>query len=148
MMFCQSMPNYRNRNIACQRHCDMSLGDHFDMGETLGQRLRRLREAKEWSQVKLAKEANCGQSTVSMLENDQRTKRPDLLSIADALGVDVYYLRDGVRRISPSDARVDEIVSLLRGMSEIGKAIVLDKARDVAKEHDISVIATRKASGE
>ena len=116
--------------------------------ETLGQRLRRLREERGYTQEELAKRAKCAQSTLSGLERDTRPKRPDLLGIADALKVDVYYLRDGVTRLAAGDAKINEVATLMQSMSPEGKAIVLDKARDVSREYGRGTSGSARASGE
>lgn len=103
--------------------------------ETLGQRIKRLRKEKGMTQEALAKASGSAQSTISTLEADLRGKRPDLLAIADALGVDVYYLRSGITRLPTTDPRIVEVAALMQCMTDVGKAIVLDKARDMAKEH-------------
>lgn len=115
--------------------------------ETLGQRLKRLRNAIGLTQGDLAKKAGCGQSTISGLENDTRPKRPDLIEIAHVLGVDAYYLRTGVATIIAGDRRINEVVDLMMSMRSEGRAIVLDKARDVAREYPLNNGHTPKKTG-
>lgn len=57
--------------------------------KTPGQRLRDLRAAKGWTQIKLAVRANVAPGTIAFAERDERY--PDLIRrerIARALGVD------------------------------------------------------------
>jgi transcriptional regulator with XRE-family HTH domain len=57
--------------------------------KTPGQRLRDLRAAKGWTQIKLAVRANVAANTIAFAERDERY--PDLIRrerIARALGVD------------------------------------------------------------
>lgn len=103
--------------------------------ETLGERIRRLREAKGYSQGELGRLIGAGQSTISTLEKDGRTKRPDLILLAHALGVDAYYLKMGVESLLCGDSAIHEVAKLMQGMSSEGKAIVLDKARDMEKQY-------------
>jgi len=60
---------------------------------TLGQRIRRLRNAAGLSQDALAREAGIGRVTLVHLENGERTPRFEtLVAFAKALGVDVSEL--------------------------------------------------------
>jgi len=63
------------------------------MEETIGERVRRLRKAKEWTQVALAYNAGRAPSVVSQVETGKR--QPELSTIkhlAEALEVDWRYL--------------------------------------------------------
>ena len=65
--------------------------------EILGERLKRLRAAKGWTQEKLTTEAGVGQSTINGIEKGARQKMPSsLIEIAHALGVDAYWLKTGI----------------------------------------------------
>lgn len=56
--------------------------------QTIGERIRKLREAHGWSQVQLADLSGLAGPTVNRIENGQRSGRGDTLKkIADALGV-------------------------------------------------------------
>ena len=112
--------------------------------ETLGQRFKRLRIAAGLTQGQLADRAKCGQSTISGLENDTRTKRPDLITLAHVLGVDAYYLLTGVHTVIAGDKRINEVVELMQAMRSEGRAIVLDKARDAVKEYPSANGAPKK----
>lgn len=103
--------------------------------ETLGDRIARLRKAKEWTQEDLAKRAGIRQSFIGALEAGNQQTSGYLPEIARALGVDAYWLKTGMETIIGEDRRINEIVVLLKRMSDTGRAIVLDKARDVAREH-------------
>ena len=103
--------------------------------ETLGERIKRLREAKGMTQDQLAKAAGCAQSTIGTLEKDGRTTRPDLIMIAHALGVDAYYLKTGVDSIIGGDKTINDVVALMKLMSSEGRAITVYKAREIAAEY-------------
>lgn len=65
--------------------------------ETTGERIRRLRGARGWSQARLAEEANLDQQTISHVERGNEPKVSSLEMLADALGVTMDYLwRGGV----------------------------------------------------
>lgn len=130
----QSMPHYRERDVRCQRLCDVKQKHDPDM-ETIGERLESARVARGLTQEALAKAAGVKQSTIAGIENGSRNKRPDLVPIAHALGVDAYWLRNGVRTVIAGDKRINQVVELMERMGEIGRAIMLDKAKDVAKEY-------------
>jgi transcriptional regulator with XRE-family HTH domain len=103
--------------------------------ETLGERISRIRKLRGLSQTQLGDMAECGQSTISMLENNERTERPDLILIAHALGVDAYWLKTGIEPIIGGDKRINEVVRLMQETSESGRAVVLDKAKDMSREY-------------
>ena len=73
--------------------------------ETVGQRLKRLRDAKGWSQAKLAKEAGLkSQGTVGNIEAGTRGYGESIVDIARALGTTPDYLRlSSLTNDKPSD---------------------------------------------
>lgn len=74
--------------------------------ETMGQRIKRLREARGWDQAHLAELIGVTVSAVSQYELDQ-TQNPKLvpfLAMAEAFDTDVYYLVFGAA--GPSDPKV------------------------------------------
>ena len=66
---------------------------------TLGARLRTMRKARCWTQAGLAERAGLTQSQVSMMETGARGGRsyPALSALANAFGVSVDHLMEGVR---------------------------------------------------
>ena len=65
-------------------------------GETPGQRLRRLRKSRGWTQVDLAERANVNQGFLSQIERDQKhPSRRALDAISTALGVPQGVLLGG-----------------------------------------------------
>lgn len=74
--------------------------------ETMGQRIKRLREARGWDQAHLAGLIGVTVSAVSQYELDQ-TQNPKLvpfLAMAEAFDTDVYYLVFGAA--GPADPKV------------------------------------------
>lgn len=65
--------------------------------ETLGQRLRLARQARGLTQARLAELARVEQATISRLETSERQRADDatVARLADALGLDGAWLRDG-----------------------------------------------------
>lgn len=113
--------------------------------EQLGVRLARIRSSLDWTQEDLAKRAGVKQSTVASIENGSRATRPgSLIEIAHALGVDAYYLKYGVRVIVAGDKTIDQVVELLKETSREGKAVVLDKAKDIAVQYPINSISSKQ----
>jgi transcriptional regulator with XRE-family HTH domain len=72
----------------------------FGMSETMGQRIKRLREARGWTQSYLANLTGVTVSAVSQWELDstKNVKLEPFLALADALGTDPYYLVFGADR--------------------------------------------------
>jgi transcriptional regulator with XRE-family HTH domain len=63
---------------------------------TLGDRIREFREARKWTQDKLAEETSLSKSFISEIENDKRTPSADnVLKISNALSVSLDYLLKG-----------------------------------------------------
>lgn len=117
------------------------------MNNTLGSRIRQVREKKGWSRERLAKLVGCDYSSVSKYEKDERTPSTDMLTkIASSLGVTTDYLLTGelnpaltlsredvtlagkISQLSPEDrARVEEFVedvlvrSKIRSLDEEGQ---------------------------
>lgn len=68
--------------------------------ETMGQRIKRLREARGLSQQQLANLVGVTPSAVSQWETDQvrSIKPPHFLALADALSTDPWFLVFGPQR--------------------------------------------------
>ncbi len=60
----------------------------------MGDRVRQVRKERGWTQKDLAKRAKVPQSSVSNLETGGHKGSPDIVEIATALGVSVYWLRN------------------------------------------------------
>ncbi|WP_369068583.1 helix-turn-helix domain-containing protein [Kineococcus terrestris] len=61
----------------------------------LADRIRREREARNWTQHRLAAEAGIGQSTVAALERSSDARTSTLCALARALDLTVADLLDG-----------------------------------------------------
>lgn len=66
--------------------------------ETTGERLRRLRLARGWTQAQLAERAGIRPLTISRAEGDHDMYAHTLDALATALGVDMTYLWNGKTR--------------------------------------------------
>lgn len=77
--------------------------------ETMGHRVRTLREAKGVSQSRLAAIVGVTRAAIHKLENGDTThpKNDTLLRIADALGTDPYFLVWGPGRVAPGEPPPD-----------------------------------------
>jgi phage repressor protein C with HTH and peptisase S24 domain len=63
--------------------------------ETIGERVKRLRLARGWTQQQLAARAGRSQVTISDIERGRNKSSRDLVGIADALDVSAQYLSSG-----------------------------------------------------
>ena len=66
--------------------------------ETIGDRLRSSRQRKVWSQSELSDRSGVAKVTIARIESGWSGKRPyprTLRQLAEALGVDPAWLRDG-----------------------------------------------------
>ena len=85
-----------------------------------GDRLRRLREARGWSQGELAHRAGTTQAQISRIETSLHTNAwaETLWGLADALGVSMDYLvgREprGADAADAADARLVEVARIVR----------------------------------
>lgn len=83
------------------------LGDLLTrMDETIGERLRKLRKAKNWTQVELAKASGVGQSAIGNIEAGTRGYGVSIVAIAKALDTNPEYLKmekSNVPSVSNSD---------------------------------------------
>ena len=67
--------------------------------ETFGQRLKRLRLRRQWTQVQLARQAGLKKAVISLWENDERLPaKRNLQRMAAALGVSAEQLLGGADR--------------------------------------------------
>jgi transcriptional regulator with XRE-family HTH domain len=118
-----------------------------------GSRIKALRQAKGWSQVKLAKLAGISQAALSELETGQsRTPSGDaLLLLAKHLETDPDFIVTG--RASPvsepvNDLEEVEILKLWRELDAPHRAAVMATARALrasqAKPSKVSPFATAK----
>ena len=63
--------------------------------DTIGSRLKAVRQEKGWSQLQLAEAAGVSQSAIGNIESGQRKRPRDLVSIGAALGVSAEWLETG-----------------------------------------------------
>lgn len=79
----------------------------------VGERIRQLREKKDWSQKKLSKMVGINTSVFNRIENNTRSIRTEeLLLIAGALGVPVGYL-SGEEQIKDNRTPVEKLIEYL-----------------------------------
>lgn len=76
--------------------------------ETIGQRVRAMRERRLWSQRDLSERAGVPQATISRVESDQNETRPQnrtIISLAQALDVDPAWIMFGGDETGKAAAR-------------------------------------------
>lgn len=108
---------------------------------TVGRRIAACREARNWTQKKLADEAGLSVPFLSDVENDKRSIGSDgLLRLADALGASLDYLLKGT--VDNSTARNPLVIphALAQAAEEHGWSV--GEAQDLMKTHQI-VVARR-----
>lgn len=126
----------------------------------VGREIRRLREAKGWSQAKLAGDTGMGVSGISQIETGARNPSAVTLSkIAEALGVEVgdLFPKAQTPQPSPEDAAHSEEVQealtvLYRGLAYRGRQIVQESVvygpsevlSDQAQEYEEEGLALHK----
>ena len=81
--------------------------------ETIGERVRRLRDLRGYTQQELADRAGLAQSTISGVEKGERQVQPSsLIELAHVLNTEAYYLKSGTGKQS-LDATPDETIQTL-----------------------------------
>ena len=108
----------------------------------IGSEIRRAREARGWSQAKLAAGADMGVSGISQIETGARNPSVVTLSkIADALGIEVVDLFPKPQTPQPSleDAAQSEglqeaLAVLFQGLARRGQGIVEQSLREGPSE--------------
>jgi transcriptional regulator with XRE-family HTH domain len=117
-------------------------GGQMDQDQGVGREVKRLREAKGWSQTRLAAEADMSVSGISMIENGHRNLSTTTLArLAEALGVEVVDLFPKPQAPQPSleDAAQSEafqhaLIVLFRGLARRGQGIIEQSLREGPSE--------------
>lgn len=78
--------------------------------ETIGSRIRQLREARGWTQEQFAKRVGVTKSAVSQWENDatKNLKLVTFLKVVEVLGTTTDYLVQGSKRSARAPVSDDE----------------------------------------
>jgi transcriptional regulator with XRE-family HTH domain len=114
----------------------------MDQDKGVGREVKRLREAKGWSQTKLAVEAGMSVSGISMIENGHRNLSTTTLArLAEALGVEVVDLfpkpqapQPSLEDAAQSEALQEALAVLFQGLARRGQGIVEQSRRDGPSE--------------
>lgn len=112
---------------------------------TLAERLKASREDRGWSQPELATRTKISQSFIGALETGRQKSSKWLPEIAHTLGIDAYWLKTGIETIIAGDKRINEVVKLMQRTADDGRLVVLDKARDIARDHPRQINENRAA---
>lgn len=113
---------------------------------TVGDRIRECREARGWTQERLAQSAGISKGFLSDLENDKRNASSEyILKIADTLGVSIDYLIRGEatrRDTERSPVRIPTELSAAAQQLNLtyGETLLLLDAHD-------AIIARRRLKG-
>ena len=114
----------------------------MDQDQGVGREVKRLREAKGWSQTRLAAEADMSVSGISMIENGHRNLSTTTLArLAEALGVEVVDLfpkpqtpQPSLEDAAQSEALQEALAVLFQGLARRGQGIVERSLRDGPSE--------------
>lgn len=105
------------------------------MDETIGQRIKRLREARDMSQRALARAIGRSSPSVWSIEHDlQGTIQLDTIqAMADVLGTNIIYLTTGEGDDKPWGAAANEIMKMVAKMPAQKQDMILQMIRAVDK---------------
>ena len=102
--------------------------------KTMGNTIKKMRDAKGWTQSELAKEAGTGEKYISALELGRRKPGPKLMkSLCSAFGVTEIEIRFGSRVRSTNGRQAKILRMLIRefiGMSETDQMKWIIKVRE------------------
>lgn len=108
---------------------------------TLGERIKRAREAKGLTLLDVAREVGVSEATLQRYEsgNIKNPKQPRLLSLAKALDVDVNYLMnwegdDGKKEKTSIDYDLEDIVRIYKMLGRKERHELMAKAYELEKE--------------
>jgi transcriptional regulator with XRE-family HTH domain len=112
---------------------DIFHGMPIEQPRTMGERVKREREARQMTQTELAKAAGITQPTLSVIESG-RTKNVEdetLLGLANALGVTARYLRHGRVASVPQTgiSGIDAVVEIYDALTPENRAAWLAAGR-------------------
>ena len=99
--------SFSNSRIITLQQVEAQACDYLKKGESmsLAKRLKEAREDRGWSKAELKREAKLNSaSTLTELENGAITESPKIPAIANALGVEVMWLKYGKGKKHPSPA--------------------------------------------
>jgi transcriptional regulator with XRE-family HTH domain len=116
--------------------------------DSIGARIKYLREAKSWTQERLAQEAGVSKSFISEVENDRRNPSAEkLLSIASVLGASLDFIMTGKTEGMPEET-TPHIVEIPRELAAAAEERGWPYRHVVAVlEAWSSLIARRNAEG-
>lgn len=129
-------------------------GDEMTCMETIGQRLKRLRESRGLSQGALASQAGLkSQGTIGNIERETRGYGDSVVDIARVLGVSPDYLRcndsgetgavSTVTTLTPSPAPGVPTVTLAQALEVVGRALLAADAAMRSSAVDLLVTYVR-----
>lgn len=86
--------------------------------ETLGQRLRKARKDKGWTQEQLALRADTTQAVIQKIENGKSLRPRKIDKIADVLGVSAAWLQFGTETVDTNDDEAAEVARIWSRLDE------------------------------
>lgn len=89
----------------------------------MGERIKKLRELKDWSQEKLAAESGTSKTYIYLLESNKRTKANDvhkLKDVADALGTSLDYIVSGKPNLIDTEFMDEELKEIYMELVDLG----------------------------
>jgi transcriptional regulator with XRE-family HTH domain len=113
------------------------LRSEMPLNDTVGKRIRQIREERGWTQDQLAENVNVSRSAVAQWETDRVGQvRGNLTRVAEVLDISVEYLLYGHDKRAPLSAGTGDELALLRLYRECDtddQAFLLRTARRLAK---------------
>ena len=112
----------------------MTLRDNFDSArETLGERLRRMRKERGWTQEQLAVQADTSQAVIQKIENGKSLRPRKIDIIARVLEVDPAWLMFGAGQPAGLDQEAREIALAWRRLPEEKRVLLRDQILRAAR---------------
>ncbi len=114
-----------------------------------GERLRKARNFRDWTQAQLAEQSTVSQSLISQLETSTTATGSEYTNrLARILGVSVDWLADEIGEMLPdyyqtTDPKIIAVARVMEPMPEYGKDAAVKDVAEVAE-----LIAQAKANGD
>ena len=107
---------------------------HLPHRETLADRLRQARKAKDWTQARLAEAAGTSQAVVQKIENGKSLRPRILEELAAALEVRPSWLMFGIREIGELEHDALEVARAWSSLPEPQRSTLRDSILKMVRD--------------
>lgn len=103
-------------------------------GESIGNRIKTVRENSKMTQAALAKKMDVTPQTVSQYERNEIVPKPvTIKKFAEALGTDAHWLETGEYSDSSLSGDEQQLLRYFRAMSPVGQHVALERMDELSQ---------------